>query len=73
MKRNDNAGPVLAGLAIVIVVCLVDLTRQGQPYMVWADIMLGFVAVGLFLLELFQARGPLHDSHDNLLSVLPNC
>ncbi len=56
MESKNNAGPVLAGLAIVIVSCLVALTRQGNSYMLWADIILGFVAGGLFLLGLFQTH-----------------
>jgi len=50
------AGITLAVLATSIMLMLVALTLRGQPYMLWADLVFGFVASGLLLLGLYQIR-----------------
>jgi len=53
MDDSLKAGLTLVGLAVAIILGLVALTLQGQPYMILADIVLGFVATGLLLLGVY--------------------
>jgi high-affinity Fe2+/Pb2+ permease len=53
MDDSFKAGLALAALAVAIILGLVALTLQGQPYMILADIVFGFVAAGLLSLGVY--------------------
>jgi high-affinity Fe2+/Pb2+ permease len=53
MDDSFKAGLTLVGLAVAIILGLVALTLQGQPYMILADIVFGFVAAGLLSLGVY--------------------
>ncbi|HEX9196356.1 MAG TPA: hypothetical protein VF906_01045 [Candidatus Bathyarchaeia archaeon] len=54
MDSSAKAGITLAMLATSIMLMLIALTFRGQPYMLWVDLVFGFVASGLLLLGLYQ-------------------
>jgi high-affinity Fe2+/Pb2+ permease len=56
MDRNATTGLTLVGLATAIMLGLLALTLQGQPYMLWADMVFGFVAAGLLFLGFSTAK-----------------
>jgi hypothetical protein len=53
MDDSFKAGLTLVGLAVAIILGLVALTLQGPPYMILADIVLGFVAACLLSLGVY--------------------
>ena len=56
MDSDATARLALAALALLIISGLLSLTVQGQPYMLWADVIFGFVAFGLLLLGIYPTR-----------------
>jgi hypothetical protein len=56
VDSNAKAGLILLGLATVILLALAALTFRGGPWMLWADLVFGFVVAGLLLLGFYAAR-----------------
>ena len=56
MDSDSKAGLALVALSLTIVAGLLSLTLQGNPFMLWADLIFGLVTSGLLLLGLRQIR-----------------
>ena len=54
MDSNDKAGLTLTAVALMIVAGLLFLSSEGNPFMLLADVVFGFVALGLLLLGIYQ-------------------
>ena len=54
LDGNAKAGLTLAAVALIIVAGLLVLSSGGNTFMLWADVVFGFVALGLLLLGTCQ-------------------
>jgi len=59
LDGNAKAGLTLAAVALIIVAGLLVLSSGGNPFMLWADVVFGFVALGLLLLGIYQIGHPI--------------
>jgi high-affinity Fe2+/Pb2+ permease len=54
LDSNAKAGLTLAAVALIIIAGLLILSSAGNPFMLWADVIFGFIALGLLLLGIYQ-------------------
>ena len=54
MDSNAKAGLTLTAVSLMIVAGLLFFSSEGNPFMLWADVVFGFVALGLLLLGIYQ-------------------
>ena len=52
MDQDVRVGATVAGLGVAIALSLAAVSTHGEPYVLWADLLFGLLASGLFILGL---------------------